>query len=91
MNHFALLRQAALQGLGVARLPNYLVRDDIAEGRLAQVLPEYKASDPLPVFLVYPWQRHIPLKNRRFIDFTLEHFGQAPLPRLAASDDVSSG
>lgn len=90
MNHSALMRQGALLGLGVARLPAYLVREDLVEGRLTQVLSDYQASEPLPVFLVYPWQRHIPLKNRRFIDFTLEHFGQAPLPRLAENGGINS-
>jgi DNA-binding transcriptional LysR family regulator len=85
MNHYSLLRRAALAGLGIARLPTYLVHEDLKSGRLERVLPEYDASEPLPVYLVYPWQRTLPLKNRRFIDFTLERFGQAPLPRVSAT------
>lgn len=85
MNHYALLRRAALAGLGIARLPTYLVREDLKSRRLERILPEFEASEPLPVFLVYPWQRTLPLKNRRFIDFTLERFGQAPLPRVTTT------
>jgi len=81
MNHYSLLREAALSGLGIAKLPTYLIADDLRSGALRVLLPDYAASPLLPIYLVYPWQRTLPLKNRRFVDFVLEYFGQEPIPR----------
>lgn len=39
------LRDAALAGLGVALLPEWLVADDVAAGRLRRLLPEWSASE----------------------------------------------
>lgn len=41
VDDFLLLRQATLDGLGIASLPEMIVRDDIAQGRLEVVLPDY--------------------------------------------------
>ena len=38
-SEFAILRQAAIDGLGVAFLPDYACREPLADGRLQQVLP----------------------------------------------------
>lgn len=38
---FSLLRQAAVDGLGIASLPEMIVREDLAAGRLEAVLPDY--------------------------------------------------
>jgi DNA-binding transcriptional LysR family regulator len=41
IDDFPLLRQAAIDGLGVACLPEMLVRQDLAAGRLQAVLPDF--------------------------------------------------
>jgi DNA-binding transcriptional LysR family regulator len=64
-------RQAALAGFGVALLSAWMVADDIAEGRLVHLLPEWHGSS-LPVSLVYPYARFYPAKLRRFIDLMRE-------------------
>jgi DNA-binding transcriptional LysR family regulator len=64
-------RQAALAGCGVALLSAWMVADDIAEGRLLHVLPEWHGPS-LPVSLVYPYARFYPAKLRRFIDLMRE-------------------
>lgn len=87
MNHYAALRDAALLGLGITRVPIFVVEADIEEGRLVEVLPDYDASAVRPIYLVYPWQKSLPLKNRRFIDHVLEAFGQSPMPRAAVNTE----
>jgi DNA-binding transcriptional LysR family regulator len=46
------LRELCLVGLGVALLPAWLVKNDLAEGRLRQILPEV-ASPEVPVSVLY--------------------------------------
>jgi DNA-binding transcriptional LysR family regulator len=51
-NHYSLLRQAALSGAGIARLPSYLIAPDLASGRLLRVLEGYQTRR-LPLYLVH--------------------------------------
>ncbi len=46
------LRRLAVDGLGLAYLPDWLVDDDIAAGRLRRVLPQW-SSGPIPAWAVY--------------------------------------
>lgn len=56
VNEVALARQAAIDGLGIAYLPEDYVRSDIDEGRLTRVLGDW--SPPFPGYhLYYPSRR----------------------------------
>lgn len=59
---------AALEGLGVARLLSYQVRDEIACGKLVPLLGDF-APPPMPVSLVYPSQGLLPAKVRAFLNW----------------------
>lgn len=61
------LRSAALLGLGVCVASSWAVADDVAQGRLLHLLPEWRA-EPLPIYLVYPYAHFYPAKLRRFVD-----------------------
>ncbi|HIV71678.1 MAG TPA: LysR family transcriptional regulator [Candidatus Aquabacterium excrementipullorum] len=61
------LRTAAVSGLGVCAASAWLLRDDLAEGRLVHLVPDW-VPEPLPVYLVYPHARFYPAKLKRFID-----------------------
>ncbi|MCK9688069.1 LysR family transcriptional regulator [Scleromatobacter humisilvae] len=61
------LRTAAVTGVGVAIASAWLVADDIAQGRLVHLAPQWRAA-PLPVYLVYPQARFYPARLRRFLD-----------------------
>ncbi len=67
--------QAALGGLGVVRLPTFIVGPDLAAGRLEAALTAYELP-PLGVFAVYPHNRHLSAKVRAFVDFLAERFGR---------------
>ncbi|HDS0951438.1 TPA: LysR family transcriptional regulator [Stenotrophomonas maltophilia] len=70
------VQRAAVAGLGAAVVSAWLVADDLAAGRLVQLLPEWQAP-PLPVHLVFPAARQQPLRLRAFIDAM-----KAALPQL---------
>ncbi len=60
-------RNTALTGLGVALVSSWTVKEDIQEGRLIPLLPEWQTT-ALPVHLVYPWSRYYPARLRRFLE-----------------------
>lgn len=70
-NSETLLHQAALQGMGFAFLPLWLVSDDLAAGRLERVLPQYPPQT-LPLYAVYASRRHLAAKLRSFVDHLVE-------------------
>lgn len=67
-------RLAALAGLGYASVPMTVVREDIAAGRLVQVLREFE-DDRRGIYAIYPHRRHLSGKVRAFVDFLVETVG----------------
>ncbi|WP_434625831.1 LysR family transcriptional regulator [Azospirillum sp. B2RO_4] len=65
-----LLRHAAVGGLGLARLADFIVEDDIRAGRLIPVLTELEVTDEA-IHAVYPATRHVSPKVRSFIEHLL--------------------
>ena len=62
------LQGFALAGAGIAVLPEWAVRDEIADGRLQIVFPGYQFPAQ-GVYALYPDTAHLPAKARLFIDF----------------------
>ncbi|MGF6997560.1 DNA-binding transcriptional LysR family regulator [Paraburkholderia sp. GAS32] len=62
----------ALEGLGIAYMSDFTVRDALNDGRLVTVLDEY-TTDHNTFQLLWPSGRHITPKLRAFIDFISEH------------------
>ena len=62
------LKQAALDGLGLAVLPRFFVAAELADGRLVQALPGYR-TEALAVSVVYTSRRNLLPKVRAFVDF----------------------
>ena len=65
---------AVLAGMGVAVLPDWIVADDIACGRLS-VLELDPPVPEIPLHAVYVSRRHVAPKLRSFIDFFARRFG----------------
>jgi DNA-binding transcriptional LysR family regulator len=65
------LRSAALLGLGACVASAWVLADDLAQGRLLHLVPDWQAA-PLPVHLVYPLARFYPASLRRFIELMRE-------------------
>jgi DNA-binding transcriptional LysR family regulator len=66
---------AAVAGVGLARLLSYQIADAVMGGKLAVALDAFEPP-PWPVSLVHHGQRLLPLKVRTFLDFAM--------PRLRA-------
>jgi DNA-binding transcriptional LysR family regulator len=80
-NDFA-LKQFALDGLGLAVFPRFFVEQELASGRLVQVLADYPAPE-LAMHAVYETRRHLLPKLRAFLGFLGERFGPRSVPRGA--------
>jgi DNA-binding transcriptional LysR family regulator len=68
------LTAAAVAGLGIASLPDFLVADHLAAGALVAVMTRY----PIPeagVYVVRPPGQHPPRKIRVLTELLIEHFG----------------
>jgi DNA-binding transcriptional LysR family regulator len=65
-NSFA-VRDAAIDGLGIAQLPLLLASDPIASGALVRVLPAW-SPPAVPVHALFPSSRYLTPKVRAFID-----------------------
>lgn len=62
--------EAALNGAGLAVLPDYVVEKDLAAGKLIQVLPAWHLPQG-EICAVYPNTSYRPIKVRAFIDILL--------------------
>lgn len=80
LNDIDTLASAAVAGLGIVQLPDYVVHEEIASGQLQQVL-EGHAIAPVGIFLVWPPMSAQVPRVRVFIDFMAKH----------ASDQLSVG
>ncbi len=72
-NHYSLLKKAALAGTGIARLPSYMVHDELGDGRLAWLLRDYQTRST-PMFLVHPFQGGLPRRTQVLADYLLDWF-----------------
>lgn len=73
---FVVLRAAALEGLGITKLPENVVRADLADGKLERVLPAW--NTPLGIaHLVFPTRRGLLPAVRALIDFLAEKLPSA--------------
>jgi len=72
----ALVRQWALQGLGIAFKARLDVLADLRAGRLVTLLPQWSLGDPYPLHAVVPAQRHMPLRVRRVLDELVRRFAE---------------
>lgn len=66
------LRRAAVMGLGVAILADWLIKDDLGDGQLVALCPDFEctASDfDTAAWALYPNRSYLPQKVRVMIDF----------------------
>ncbi len=67
-NNGEVMREAALAGIGIIALPDFLIEADLAAGRLQRVLPGWSRS-AYGVYALYPPDRQLPRKTRALIEF----------------------
>jgi len=69
----AAVRQAAIDGLGIALLPDHVCQDALTAGRLIRVLPEWRGQQGI-VHLVFTTRRGLPPAVRALIDHLASNF-----------------
>ena len=67
VNSSIALRDAALAGLGLALLPEFVVAGELRDGRLESVLTAYE-PEPLQIYALHPHGRFVPRRVRLFLD-----------------------
>lgn len=77
VNNGDMIREAALEGLGIVNLPTFIIGEDMAKGRLVRVLPDWCAST-IALHAVYPPGRALSAKVRLLIDHLAQSFGPVP-------------
>lgn len=74
-NNGEVLRDAAVRGLGITLLPQFIVEDELRRGTLQIVLPNYHPPE-LSIYVIYPVNRHLSTKIRLLVDFLQEQFSE---------------
>lgn len=68
-------RSVAMQGLGIIVQPNFIISDDLAAGRLIEILPEWHTEER-GIYAVYPTRQHLSGKVRALVDYLVDKFKQ---------------
>lgn len=71
-------RAAALAHQGVILQPSFLVGEDLAAGRLVEIMPEYRSSE-FGIYAVYPTRKHVAPKVRVLVDYLAERLSELPI------------
>ena len=72
-NHYGVLKRAALAGAGIARLPSYMVHNELNDGRLQWLLREYQ-TPVSSLYLVHPFEGQLPRRIKVMADYLTEWF-----------------
>ena len=67
-NNALVIRDAVLAGVGAAWLPDYVIDDELRDGRMVRLLPEAKLP-PIRVFGIMPKQARQTATVRAVLDF----------------------
>ena len=66
---------AAEAGLGIAQIPAFIAKEAMEKGSLELVLGDW-FPEPVPLYVVYPQNRHLSRKVRVFVDWIAELFAE---------------
>ncbi len=76
-SHAQVLMSAALAGVGLVLVPDWMARRQISEGQLQTALTDYEISPTdydAALYAVYPHSRGLSPKARAFVDFLVDLF-----------------
>lgn len=74
LNSVGMIRRLATLEMGVILVPEEIVADELASGRLRRLLPQWQGT-PTPVYAITE-TRLLPAKTQRFIEFLRERLEQ---------------
>lgn len=71
------LRDAAVAGEGILKIPRFIVYKNLQDGSLIELLPNYE-WDELPLSAIYPPTKHLSSRIRALIDLFEDRFKGTP-------------
>ncbi|MGO4152132.1 LysR family transcriptional regulator [Cupriavidus sp. YAF13] len=74
LNSVGMSRRLATLDMGIVLMPEEVVADELASGKLRRIMPEWHGT-PMPVYAMTE-TRLLPAKTQRFIEFLRERLGQ---------------
>lgn len=77
-NSSEVVREAALAGLGITLRSTWDVGEELKDGKMRVVLPDYHECRLVGLYAVYPSRSFLPAKVRVFIDFLANLYGPEP-------------
>ena len=66
------MREMVKAGIGIGQILKLMVKKELDNGQLVQVLSEYR-SEAVGIYVVYPQRAFLPLKVRAVIDYLIEN------------------
>ncbi|MEC3767465.1 MULTISPECIES: LysR family transcriptional regulator [Cupriavidus] len=78
VNNSEALRDAAIEGLGIALLPDFSAQSALDTGRLIEVLPEWRATGAFGdwLYAIRPYSAHASRVSQVFVDYLRESFSK---------------
>ncbi len=67
---------AAVRGAGITLQPTFLLADELADGRLVEVLPDFRSIE-LGIYAIYPSRKFVLPKVRALVEFLATAFADA--------------
>jgi len=64
---------ASKEGLGICIKSFWDVRDDLKNGTLVHILPEYEHARKIDINILFPSKKFLPVRTRRLLDFLQEN------------------
>ncbi|WP_299689805.1 LysR family transcriptional regulator [uncultured Vibrio sp.] len=78
VDHGEAVRDAAINGLGIAMCAEWLVYEQVKNGSLVEVLPDFPLDNLAAIWAVYPSSRLVAPKVRAFLDYFSNYYGTPP-------------
>jgi DNA-binding transcriptional LysR family regulator len=78
LNDYAGVQQGVVDGLGISEVPSFICDAALNDGRLVEVLPEWRFAT-ITMAATYPSNRYLSPLVRAFKDFCAEYFERRPL------------
>lgn len=72
------VREMVIAGLGISLRSTWDVGDELRNGSLVRILPDYRGAGDLGIYAAYASRRFLPYKIRLFVDFLAELYGTSP-------------
>jgi DNA-binding transcriptional LysR family regulator len=72
------VREMVIAGMGISLRSTWDVSQELRNGNLVRVLPEYHGAPDIGIYAVYSSRRFVPMKIRIFVDYLIALYGSPP-------------